>query len=234
MCFNKEVSLIVFIFGLFASIKLFLDANDNNKLNAAAIYVFSVSLMQLVEFFLWHYNNPKTFSHQFWSMMIAATLCLQVILVYYASVEFLNINMSGEKKDYFITLTVLLVSYLCIFLYLFLNSFKYFGLFDSRPTICNSRINECRLTWSIQNFFKKENMFLHKLMTLIYLVGCGLMTYLIFGYPAVIILFSLLAIIFLINGKKSIESLWCFSVVIITICVLLFKSDDIMHFSPLI
>lgn len=75
MCFNKEVSLIVFIFGLLSGIKVILDSKKYSSINydhvftldtnpnerseyqkkalVTGIFIILVSLMQLNEFFLW-------------------------------------------------------------------------------------------------------------------------------------------------------------------------------------
>ena len=55
MCFNKEVSLVLFVFGLMTSIKFFINKDD--KIASLAL---TVSFMQLAEFFLWLYLKNQT------------------------------------------------------------------------------------------------------------------------------------------------------------------------------
>ncbi len=71
MCYNKEVSIVVFIFAIAVVIKLINDYKETNDRNIllAAVYITALSLMQLVEFFVHMYtfkNNPLL--HKFISL----------------------------------------------------------------------------------------------------------------------------------------------------------------------
>lgn len=81
MCFNKEVSLLIFIFIIITCIKLFL-----LKENYYGILVFFYGIIQLGEFILWTYFNKLNHSG---SLFIAVILMFQP-LIFAISNHYLN------------------------------------------------------------------------------------------------------------------------------------------------
>jgi hypothetical protein len=61
MCFNKETSMVVFLFGVVCSVKLYMNSfNHNNskreRFISASILLFFISAMQLIEYIIWKYQ----------------------------------------------------------------------------------------------------------------------------------------------------------------------------------
>ena len=65
MCYNKEVSFVLALFGILCAAKEFKKGvNGENGQNISELmkgaFIFCLALMQLNEFFLHYFNNPKT------------------------------------------------------------------------------------------------------------------------------------------------------------------------------
>jgi hypothetical protein len=97
MCWNASISLNTFVFGVFAL--LFSYFNDDIKILAAVFY-FSIIIMQLIEYFVW----SKTFSNRLLSQIALIVIFFQPIF---------NI-ISIEKKQKIIS--YLLVAYIIFML----------------------------------------------------------------------------------------------------------------------
>jgi len=96
MCWNAEVSLNTFIYGTIAAIIVL----SLNKIPIRTILlVYTVSLIQLMEYFTWKNINNNEIIH-YLSITGAFILLLQVLLI-------TNINLKNKEQ---------LFSYICIFI----------------------------------------------------------------------------------------------------------------------
>lgn len=171
MCFNQEVSLVVFIFGVAAAAKVIAQGVGNlenknvfpdcqsrkfgndylkkEKFNkteiVTGIFIFVISLMQLVEYFLWKNmgNNPYS------SYSIMFTLAFQVVAYFVANYEFGllsygNDNATEEEKALSYTATATMSSmllFLCVATYMLWNT-------NGMKLRTMSSTKTCRLLWA--------------------------------------------------------------------------------------
>ncbi len=233
MCFNKEVSLVIFLFGIIACIKLFKNkekfmANKNNQLltsdNYSAIsgsILLSIALMQFVEFLLWSSaGNTKSTLHQWANVLVFVTIYLQLAIVYP-----LVINVVEEDKK--IVLSVFFGIATAIFIpIMYLIGYKKFGSFNAIDK--GSCSISCRLSWDFNAKFIKYYNILYLLFSALYFVSTFIVFYEIFDISVFIGLIASVLISFFIETynnhmkPKYFGSLWCFVVVIGAACVLLY------------
>ena len=232
MCFNKEVSLVVFFFGLLASIKLFMagklieDQIRQNSYYAVGIFTLVVSFMQLNEFFIWSNQDTKSYYHQIFSVFIYFTLFIQAVGLYFAVMYFDLINNYWSPEKIF--LTILFVIQTAGFLYgLYYIGYKRFGLLKTVPTDCTKR-----LTWAASTEYNKY----HHKMYLTYMISyfaLNLMcTYYILGLPGLFIsgLVIVLAMLYSLYRHCSYlqyGSMWCFTIVFLCATIFLFDASFI-------
>lgn len=109
MCWNAEISLNTFIFGIISAIIVIL----LNKINYIIIlFIFSVSLMQLLEYFAWKNIDNKE-NIYYLSIIGFLIILFQIIILNYG---FLN------NKDRQIALIIILIFSIQIFIYNYQNN----------------------------------------------------------------------------------------------------------------
>ena len=202
MCFNKEVSAVVFLFGLLFSIKLFMNGQEQKELgfqkkstlyNLAGIFLFFINLMQLNEFFLWSYQNKQSTTHQIWSSAILYTLAFQMIAMYAANIvydmlplEIMDENGISKPNPFFWAQTILFGIYCVTLIYgsIFIVK-KNFGKFNSTPSkgsSCQVKGASCRLRWDVMTQFRKQHFWWYLVHALTYFASMLLFTYVDFGW----------------------------------------------------
>ena len=223
MCFDKKTSIIVFSLGILAATKVIYDAPKNNQQITTGIFIILISIMQLVEYFLWSYQGSDKYSlnmNRFWSYMILITLFLQVIVYYFVNVYF------GLISD---PLIIFYISGLSIFFILTLvyvyKSEKKVGILQTRPSK-----GSCRLLWGV--FDNRTNMLniTSRLFRIFYLLSMMYLLWINYGWKSLILVATIIpAILYTIYYQRDFNavygSIWCFSIVIICILVVLFNID---------
>jgi hypothetical protein len=214
MCYNKEVSLVVFIFAVSCSVKLFIKGDI-----AGGTFLLMISLMQFVEFILHSYTNNKSTIHQLASLCIFIVFIFQIISIM-VLIPYVQ-NDPNIQNSESITTEILGSVLLLIYLYFFIKAIlpKY-GTYNSNP-MCKIGSTGCRLKWSVTDIILKDNMFLYYLSALIYIILVLMATNYIFGLYVAIIMLALL-IFCLCFFNKSIGTLWCFGAIVICTIVIIF------------
>jgi hypothetical protein len=219
MCYNKEVSFVLALFGICCAIKEFRKNIDINTLKG--LFIICLVIMQVNEFFLHVYNKPTTWMHQISAFMIPITLLLQVIIILISIVVIPVLN-----KEIQITGIVLSSLYIVIHLYfifaILIPILRKKG-FDS-TLICSEG---CRLRWdSIEKTFDKY-FWLALFSATIYIICIFMITYGIFGWEMMTVLISLLGFAFLwsFTGNQKqynrVGSMWCLLAVIVFSAVII-------------
>lgn len=225
MCFNKELSLFIFILGLVTSIKIIKNNPNSNKSLLSGIIIILISCIQLVEFFLWKYNNnantdnSKIMANKF----IIYILFLQVIIPYIfaliTNIISFNKNSNNYTYIYSIIISIIVFVYFLIFIY-------YFSLINDNPSkyISKKDIGSCKLIWGPLETFYKENSILLVFMILLYALFFLFLGILmksnieLFILIIVSFIFSFIySYIFSNNFISIFGTLWCFLVIFIII-----------------
>ena len=222
MCFNSDVSLATFAFGSLTSIYIFYNSkNVSNK--AASIFLFFVSLMQLIEFVLWE-NQLCNTANKYASLSIVALLYMQVLvsmLIYY----YLPYSKrSFSDNTYYILFTIFTLTILY-----FLNDMS-----KNLDKICSFKDKDsCRLVWKPLEYMYNQSNILFILAVSLYFFLIKSSGYVIPNnskflkkyFVTIVLLFSVLYGIFY-KGSHFITifgSVWCFLVVFYGL-VLIFDS----------
>lgn len=204
MCFNKETSLTIFLFGLAASAALMYKGNtegDNRQIVRGTI-IFVLVFMQLIEFFIWIYLKNKSINTAL-SYGVLATFSFQIALVT------IMINVLGTvntcpnvDKDVCSNLNYALIALcmgvvlgnLLISIYFYRNNVNILTKVDS---------SSCRLNWGsltgIHNISSLLAMFMLSIYVTAIIIGC----YLIDDLGMLIVLMAALVVVMPI-------SLWYF------------------------
>jgi hypothetical protein len=198
MCFNKEVSLLVFLFSFITSMSLY-DKEPNT-----ATFILVLSLIQLVEFFLWK-NQKKDSNNLFWSKMIVITLFLQLAIYFSTNVTIGNLY---EKQGIeYLTITIISLVILTILTILMLFKTPKYSLKNNKT---------CRLVWG---YF--SNNILTTIYSIVYPLLLSLLVYNNFGFKGLCILIGTLLVTYsysmITNSMYSFGSLWCFLSVLLVI-----------------
>lgn len=113
MCFNKEVSFLIFLFGFMTAVKMFVHSGTENieqkRYLLSGILIFTISLMQLVEMFLWMYQT-KSITNLMLGKLILLTLVVQIISYFSANIALNLLNSESSLYEtiiVFFTLTLL-------------------------------------------------------------------------------------------------------------------------------
>lgn len=231
MCFNKEVSLLTFIISLVTSIKLFTTKKENeileNRYKATGILLFFIGLMQLNEYFLWLYQNPKNIEHQFFSLCIVITILLQAISFYSASKPFIeNKEVSNMITIAFSITTITQI----LIIYTFLS-----GKLGNLKSVPSNK--SCRINWDIFSKFGKLYPFIFNLSRITYLIVVFTASYYVIGEIITAVMIGIFFLCFLYyyvyynykypNVTSGSGSAWCFITVVLSSVLFLF-SDDIL------
>jgi len=213
MCYNKEVSFVVALFGICSAIKEFRKNTDTDTLKGMLIII--LVLMQINEFFLHVYNKPTTWMHQISAFMIPMTILSQVIILFAGLV-----SIPVFDKEVQIFLTTISSMFIVIFIYFTYTVFVPNLLKKGYKSILICR-EGCRLRWDAADKIFEKNYGLASLAALLYLIGVFMAVYGIFGWEMMIVLISLLGFAFLWSYTgdpkqyNMIGSMWCFSAIIV-------------------
>lgn len=121
MCWNKEVSLITFIFSLTGCLYLYKRNAPNDRW--IAIFAIVISMIQLGEYFMWS-DQKCGKMNELASRFIILILFLEPIVSALGGIYFSNI--SSQKKKY--------LRYI-ILLYIIFIIYVYFSVYNKRPKI---------------------------------------------------------------------------------------------------
>lgn len=222
MCVNKEVSLILFIMGTITSIKAVYKGFTNPKLFNVniqlAVFIFAISIMQLLEFILWS-NQTCNETNKIVTYLIPLTLIIQPISYFLIS-DYLGIVKKYRPILYFLSLLLFL---LCL-----LNIFYVYPKSDN--VLCSVKDEKsCRLEWnSITETWDYSKLLLITVGSLYFIIfgltnfsfkskdkSNGIVTY------SIMVAFLASIIYSLITNKNNIISIngsfFCFLVVILVI-----------------
>jgi len=219
MCYNKEVSFVIALFGTVCAIKEFKKGDIISIFRG--IYLLCLVLMQVNEFFLHLYNNPDTWTHQIASFCIPVIILIQVILLLTAGVVLPNVT-----KDLSIAVIVFGSLFMILAVYFFIKVLI--------PALWNKKFRSiaackegCRLKWDSDEKCSADNSWFLNLQRLCYMVTLCIVTYLLFGWELVVVLLTLILVAYFmmllgpVKGRNLLGSLWCFLSVILFSCVVI-------------
>jgi hypothetical protein len=217
MCYNKEVSLILFIFAVASSISLFLEYQKTleKKTLFIGVFIIGLSLMQLVEFFIHLYPfNVNPIKHKIASIFIIFAIMVQFLLI-----EILGVNI----------LPLEILFWLCSFygLYILYKNYDNTKLFNCTPK-CTT--DWCRLFWAPQEIIYAENPLVWLTILSVYLIFMSVATKKTFGIKGLSI-FLVLLFLSIIVFKNSIGSMWCFSIVLFCILLIIIDKNQALEIS---
>jgi len=202
MCFNPTASLIAFSIGLISFIILLY-----LKIYHAAIIVFDLFVIQLIEYFA-HISiiNKDKNMNEISSKLIYIFVFLQPILYYFTSLITNKQYVFKDANNYLFLLPFYI--FILVILYFYLNNNKLFKttyLDDSCKSIC-------RLSW---DFFSYNKIFLIIVMILYFAIILIFWKNMTFKYYGIILIFiAFIYTVFLTRDLKSIlsifGSIWCF------------------------
>jgi hypothetical protein len=223
MCFNKEVSFVVFLTGLVCSIKLGITDSEDKKSAAAAIFLASITLMQASEGFLWHFNNPSTISHKIFSLMILLTLSAQVLM---NTISFETLGVFRNEYERIIAWILFGIHMLCLMIILIGVVPKKWNTLNSMPKDCNRL---CRLEWDILDTKGLDHVWkwIYVFYYFAYYTLLFIAVFTLVGecYGSLFVLFTFTLILLSkwmgLPFTKGMSSFYCFSVLIICIIIIL-------------
>lgn len=212
MCFNKEVSLLMFVIGLATVIKLYTH-NVVGTINASkdiilGTAILGIALMQLLEYFIF-LNESKTTTNLILSFMIHIFILLHVVALVSTNLYYSMFD-SPETKDLYIPVLV----FFALFLFFFIAV-----TFTTNWSKAYTLKNSCRLSWGA--YKDPNNKYITWGMGLSYVAILFMLFYVLMGYKGLAIilptcLFSyMFSRYFDINGTMG--SYWCFLVLILCI-----------------
>jgi hypothetical protein len=224
MCYNKEVSFVLFFFGLCCAINaLKKDPVENSKSLYIGLYVLALSLMQANEFFLHLFKNPKKWSHQISAVMIPVTILIQMILMLICSIYMENIPEKSRPiligmSATTVAITSSFIIFICVPV---LFKFNKTGKGFASTMLCPEG---CRLRWDTSDIAMKTSNILFNTNNVLYFITLAIITYYIFDITVTVIIFvlALLIYVYTLSATKSnsFGSLWCLMTLVI-ICVIL-------------
>jgi len=219
MCYNKEVSFVLSLFGVLCAVKEFKKGTLIETFKG--VFIICLVLMQLNEFFLHLFKDPRQWSHQIFAFLIPITLTLQAISVLVAGNLIPNMN-----KDISITITVLSIIYLIgsiFFLFKILVPMLIKKEFKS-TLLCKEG---CRLKWDATDACKKYSIVLSNIMFFCYMIPLFIIIYFLFGLELMLILLGLLVLAYFLSfgGKKEnynkYGSMWCLLTIVVFSAVII-------------
>lgn len=161
MCFDKETSLSIFLFGTSCSIYLAYRGICNKSKDdiCNSVILFLVSLMQLIEYFLWKYPTCNIYN-QIASISIILVLYLQPVILYY-TYKFLNKKKLDKKSSLVHNSIILFFTFLCIYFIIYLSK--------NKRSICSFKDpNGCRLVWEPFKILLKNKKILFLIALFLY------------------------------------------------------------------
>lgn len=207
MCWNKDISIIAFIF-IIISCYILINLN-NNKINDKQLkqnkiigfYILFVGIMQLIDYLIWIDLDCKKGFNKLSGILGPLFNYLQPTILILALLIFTKLNF---KSLNLFELFIIIVNIL-YFIYIIITYFVYL-----KGNIC-SNVKSGHLKWSWGN---------NNIWIILYFIvsGLNLILYYYYGYnliPMILgILFLVLSIIYF---NQNIGELWCFFVVLIPI-----------------
>lgn len=231
MCYNKEVSLVVFIFTISTVVKILKEYKINTNINYlfAGIFILSIGLMQLIEFFL-HLFREKNLDIS-GKLVKFMNFLLPVVIILQFAVSEIYLHYTNKIPKKMFILDFLAYG---LFIYLMYKVFRINRSYENKIS-CNFYNMGCRMNWDVGRYMKNESYIMVSIFFIIYFLYLSMMSYYIFKFKYFIIL-VLISFIFLIlpniisiftmykiNGSGS---LWClFSVILI--CMITMEKDAI-------
>jgi hypothetical protein len=236
MCFNKEVSLLVFIIALIVSVRSFLNEKENDELinsaNSATskpkgyfiemgLFILATALMQLIEYFIWKNQNTKSLEHQIWSFLIYITFIVQILMM---AIPVFYYRFLDNRKDLLVTFSLFFGVAILSMLAGLIPVLQKFGKYKSIPAT-----ELCKLKWPPLEILYKENFMLYLLITISYHSVYLLVIYLLFGWVGIAAIILITIISNFLSGFSIVTygSILCFSVIIFFLLVVLIDKDDL-------
>lgn len=212
MCYNKEVSFVLSLFGICCAIK---EIRKQELIDIMrGVFMICLVLMQINEFFLHKYNNPRTLGHQFWALMIPISITIQIIYLFIS-----NFILDMPNKETYITSIVTSSIFLIIM--------TYFVFSVLIPTFNKRAFNStlmcpqgCRLKWDAPELMFKKNKWLTVISTVAYIITILIGIYVLFGWEMVVVTIVLLIFSYILSlfgnqkGYNRFGSMWCLMAVI--------------------
>lgn len=251
MCFNKEVSIIVFIFGTSVAIQMLREgiSNKDNRKKVVGILIFLVALMQLNEYFLWLYSNkennslkptdPETIDKNYIAnIFVIFILFFQVLLTWLACVNYKIINFKNNNSMSFFLSIASAIAILIVIVSFSIGIDKIL----KGPKTDNLSYKDdktCRLTWGPITSIYNDDPALFNTMLASYLI-CFLIIGIFLGkkFIAVIIVILIISLVYsaIMAGNPDPEkkgsdgayitmfgSMWCFLCIALSIFLGIFK-----------
>jgi hypothetical protein len=212
MCFNKELSMTSFLFGIISSILLINFGNNNNSNVNSAIgyfYIF-ISMVQLFEFLMWSDIKCKNNINKITTKIMPLMVYSQPIVYGGIMRYFLNSNSSNIISDDI--LYALNILYAIILLFNYAN--------EKIGISCTNINEENHLSWD----FSQKNIFnlkiAYNLLMIInsinYLHNNSVKIHMLWVYSMLLLSNSI--------TKKNLAELWCFSSTSTPLIVYLFQN----------
>lgn len=224
MCHNKETSLVIFIFSLSVIIELIVRGveSQDSRYIFASLYLFSLSLMQLVEFFIHKYDNSQIL---YWMVLVA------IVLQFITSEIYLYMNKLVPVYVCFLDI----IFHLFILIVVIIIGKNITILDNNSMKDCGEwfivRMTGCKLRWSVLEDMVGKAPILTGIAMLIFVVYITMSTYHLFHEGVfsayIIILILTMGISFIFNKNPTFKtsgssSAWCFFVIILSIVVIIF------------
>jgi hypothetical protein len=192
MCYSKSLSLKSFLFGIISSIYLYNKHNDKSDIVISLFFAF-VSLMQLVEYFLWS-DLKCTGVNQ-------TTSKIGILLNHFQPVVFLIINMLYLESNNNINQNILIILNVIYSIYVMYD----YKRFLDEKNFCVEPNKKGHLDWTWKHNF---NYFYYHLITFLNLYNYNHYTNLTLS----ILLSYVLFFISLTKFKDNIGEFWCLMV----------------------
>lgn len=211
MCYNKESSLIIYIFVVAAAIKMFLIKNV-----FYGVILLAYGSIQLAEFIIWYGMAMKNKNLNYLgSLLVGLIISTQPLILGIAAKD--SIKQGSETLQNVNWAVIAIYTAIAISICLF--------------NIKNSHVlstvdkSSCRLSW---NVLESSSTMLIGFATILYLVGSIIVLYITESYDVMgIFIGSFVASVvysFIVGRSYSFGSLWCFTAILAAV-VLGFFSD---------
>jgi hypothetical protein len=193
MCWNKDISLNTFLFGILSLLFIYY-TNTYSKYKSTTfknplVYLFllSVTSMQLIEYFLWKNINNKS-KNEFYSKIASVIIVIQILIL---------IFMITNKKLKYIIFSLFLFFILLYMFYYFYNK-------NSSLHFKTSIGKNGHLSWEWMNYKGYENIWLF-IWLLFYIIPAFTINNFIISFFLLISLFG--SLIYL--KENTFGSMWC-------------------------
>lgn len=208
MCYSKELSIKSFLLGIVsAGLLLYFGNKDKQNVNkAVATFFIFISLIQLMEYFMWKDIKCETGENYVASIIGPLINLLQPVVMFAIYCYFLNSNVNNNTLSCIIGANIIYCIYV---LYLYEN------YLNDKNNLCTKVNEDNHLTW---NWLKNYKSALYVFFLLL-----NSIPFLSYNEIIVSIVMSIATLIFSqTNYKKNIGELWCFAstgIPLIVLCV---------------